>query len=65
MCLILMYVRLLYFSKFDIGVVKTDNEPVMAHFICTNWRDNVHADVIVLWLMCHVGSLYVNKILTY
>ena len=29
------------------------------------WRDNVHADVIVLWLMCHVGSLCVNKILTY
>ena len=39
----------------------------MAHFICSNvyWRDNVHADVIVLWLMCHVGSLCVNKILTY
>ena len=46
---------------------KTDNEPAMAHLIWTNvyWRDNVHADVIVLLLMCHVGSLRVYKILTY
>ena len=42
MCLIFLYVfnfksiRLLYFSNFGIGVVKTDNEPAMAHFICTN-----------------------------
>ena len=38
----------------------------MAHFIYTNvfWLDNVHADVIVLWLMCHIGSLGVNNILT-
>ena len=57
----------LHFSKFDIDVVKTDNEPAMAYFICTNvyWRGNVHADVFVLWLVCHVGSLCVNKILTY
>ena len=25
------------------------------------WRDDVHADVIVLWLICHVGSLCVKK----
>ena len=50
-----------------IGVVKTDNEPAMAHFIYINvyWHDNVHADVIVLRLMCHVGSQCANKILTY
>ena len=46
--------RLLYFSKFGIGVVKADNEPAMAHFICANvyWRDNVHADVPCWLFMC-------------
>ena len=36
-------------------------------FICTNvyWFGNVHADVIVLWLVRLVGSLCVNKLLTY
>ena len=48
-----------YFTMFSIVVVKTDSEPVMVHFIYIN----VHADDNVLWLMCHVGSLCVNKIL--
>ena len=61
------YVCVFYILVFEIAAVKTDNEPAMAHFICTHvyWLENVHAGVIVWWLMCHVGSLSVNKILTY
>ena len=73
-CLILLYVFNFKVYVFYILVTlvsvllrPTTSLAAMAHFICTNvyWRDNVHADVIVLWLMCHVGSLCVNKILTY